>query len=98
MARPRRRPPLLEHRRTPNRQSLTKRLFAEDDNTEDHLDQTISANEMLRLGDRTFNRAVSVIFEVAPYIRNDMLPCSALVRRLVSLCEDGVTVPVWTHR
>ena len=72
--------------------------MAEDDNSEDHVDQTISANEMLRLADRTFNRAVSVIFEAAPYIRRDMVVCSALVRRLAALCPDGLTVPVWKTR
>jgi hypothetical protein len=72
--------------------------MAEDDDSEAHVDQTISNNEMLRLADRTFNRAVSVIFEAAPYIRRDMLVCSALVRRLASLCPDGVTVPVWKTR
>jgi hypothetical protein len=72
--------------------------MAEEHDSETHVDQTISANEMLRLADRTFNRAVSVIFEAAPYIRRDMLVCSALVRRLASLCPDGVTVPVWKTR
>jgi hypothetical protein len=70
----------------------------EDDSDDTHVDQTFSTNEMLRLADRTFNRAVSVMFEAAPYIRRDMLTCSALVRRLASLCPDGVTVPVWKTR
>jgi hypothetical protein len=37
------------------------------------------------------------LFEAAPYIRRDMLTCSALVRRLAALCPDG-TVPVWNTR
>jgi hypothetical protein len=72
--------------------------MANEDDSETHVDQTISTNEMLRLADRTFNRAVSVIFEAALYIRRDMLVCSALVRRLATLCPDGVTVPVWKTR
>jgi hypothetical protein len=70
----------------------------EDDSDDTHVDQTFSANEMLRLADRQFSRAVSVMFEAAPYIRRDMLVCPSLVRRLATLCPDGVTVPVWKTR
>jgi hypothetical protein len=68
---------------------------ATEDHSENHENRKLTAREVTHLADRIFSRAVSVLFDVRPELRSDMLLASACLRVLASGHPDGVTVDVW---
>jgi hypothetical protein len=69
--------------------------MATDDPNSTHESRKLRAHEVSLLADRIFARAVSVLFDVRPELRKDMLLASACLRVLASTNPDGVTVDVW---
>jgi hypothetical protein len=69
--------------------------MATEDHTENHETRKLSAGEVDHLADRMLSRAVSVLFDVRPELRSDMLLASGCLRFLARTSPDGVTVDVW---
>jgi hypothetical protein len=68
---------------------------ATDDNIPTHIAVKFSQHEVDALADRLFGRVVSMLFDVQPELRRDILSAVACLRVLARDMPDEITVRIW---
>jgi hypothetical protein len=69
--------------------------MATNDHTENHETRKLTQGEVDSLADRMLARALSVLFDVRPEVKSDMLLASGCLRLVARTFPDGVEIQVW---